>query len=66
MIVRLLLLAALAWIAWRLFQYLIRAQKLQQRPPPEQFEPMARCSQCGTHLPAKALTRDGRCGRCSE
>lgn len=65
MIVRLLLLLCIAWIAWRLFRYVQRGA-LQRRPPPEQFEPMAPCSRCGTYLPAKALTSDGRCGRCSE
>lgn len=62
---RLLLLFAVAWLVWRLFQS-ARRRQLDQRPPQEQFEPMARCSSCGTYLPAKALSRDGRCGRCSE
>ena len=66
MIVRLLLLVALGWIAWRLYQQFQRGQALRQPPPQDQFEPMQRCAKCGTYLPAKALSSDGRCGRCSE
>ena len=66
MIFRLLLLAALAWIAWRLLQHFTRAQTLQPPPQQDHFEPMERCQKCGTHLPARALSSDGRCGRCSE
>ena len=61
-----LLLAAFAWIAWRLFQHYQRVQALKQPPPQEQFEPMQRCASCGTYLPARSLSSDGRCGRCKE
>lgn len=65
-ILRLLLLVAAAWLVWRIVRQ-VRAQLQQRRPPPtDAFEPMARCAQCGTFLPANALSASGKCGRCSE
>jgi hypothetical protein len=70
MIVRLLLFAALAWLVWRIWTQW--QQKLRgPQPPPDQagserFELMQRCSQCGAYLPSTALSRSGRCGRCSD
>ena len=67
---RLLLLLATVWLVWRLYKS-ARARLGQGQAPtpvagaPEQFEPMARCATCGTHLPAKVLSPDGRCGRCA-
>jgi hypothetical protein len=64
MIVRLLLLAALAFIGWKLWQSWQRQNQLRRDPPPDRFEPMARCQSCGVHLPARALSASGRCGKC--
>ncbi|HEY1075675.1 MAG TPA: PP0621 family protein [Fontimonas sp.] len=67
---RILLLVAAAWLVWRIFRQ-VRAQ-LQAPTAPQNdvrddhFEPMARCAQCGTHMPAKVLNSKGTCGRCSE
>ncbi|HUP90819.1 MAG TPA: hypothetical protein VM074_01120 [Solimonas sp.] len=65
MILRLLLLLLAGWIVWRLYRT-VQAQSRAVRPPPAQpgFEAMAPCVACGTHLPLKALSADGRCGRC--
>lgn len=65
MIFRLLLLAAFIWVVWLLYKKL-RAAALAAPPKAEQFEPMAQCAKCGTYLPAKSLSRDGRCGACRE
>ncbi|MES0873015.1 hypothetical protein [Sinimarinibacterium thermocellulolyticum] len=64
-ILRILLLVAAAWLVWRIVRQ-IRAQLRQQPPVSNEFEPMARCAACGTHLPARSLDATGRCGRCSE
>lgn len=65
-LLRLLLIAAAGWLIWRLVHQ-VRMQ-LSQRPPqePEAFQKMARCSRCGTFLPANSLNSQGQCGRCSE
>lgn len=67
-LLRVALLAAAIWLLWRLWTKLrpmLGSGPTAEPPAPPQFEPMARCSQCGTHLPAKALAPDGRCGRCA-
>lgn len=64
-ILRLLLLVAAAWLIWRIVRQ-VRGQLQQRQRPTEVFEPMARCSQCGTYLPARSLNASGKCGRCSE
>src|SRR5262249_46760057 len=67
MLFRLLLLAAAAIVVWRLLQSLGVLAPPRGRPGAEQeFDPMARCARCGTYLPVKALSADGRCGRCKE
>lgn len=66
MIPRLLLLFALGWLAYRVWQVIERRQMLGRQPPPQAFEPMARCGRCGVYLPAAALSARGLCGKCSE
>ncbi|MDB5972920.1 MAG: hypothetical protein JWQ90_5370 [Hydrocarboniphaga sp.] len=73
---RLLVLVALAWVAWRFWQQWQQRRgdlrgpqpppSAQQKPGAEPFELMQRCAQCGTYLPSTALSRSGRCGRCSD
>jgi hypothetical protein len=63
--VRLLLLAGLVWLVWKVLKSW-RVEVIRREPPaPERFEPMARCARCGLHLPAQSLSVDGRCGACS-
>lgn len=63
---RLLLLGAVAYLVWRMLNPPRRRSDPSPRPtPPPDYEPMARCKQCGTHLPVVALSPSGRCGRCS-
>ena len=63
-ILQLLLLLALAYIAWRLLK---RALAPPREPGPgagpPRFEPTARCARCGTHVPAAELEA-GACARC--
>ncbi|ULQ45333.1 hypothetical protein JN531_009350 [Flagellatimonas centrodinii] len=72
MIFRLLLIAAAAWIVWRLAGIALRQleQRSKQAPPDATeddppFVPMTRCSRCGTHLPRTDVDDDGCCTRCS-
>jgi len=56
----LVLLAALALIAWRMLRGALT-------PPPgdaPKFEPTARCAKCGTHVPREQLDAGGTCPRC--
>jgi uncharacterized protein len=65
---RILLILAAIWIVWRLLRGLrIQIERAQPpaQPPAENFEPMARCARCGVHLPANALSANGRCGKCA-
>lgn len=74
MLTRLLILAGLVWLGWTLWkqwsgQLRRPGDRDRQRDPQarsERFEPMGRCPQCGTYLPASTLSRSGRCGRCSD
>lgn len=65
--IRLLLIGAAIWFGLKLY----RKWKLQQsgrvNPPrgQDQFEPTVRCSRCGVHLPASAVSDTGLCGKCS-
>jgi len=65
---RLLLLALAVYFVWRL----INVSRRSPAAPPTgstdsaDFEPMQRCAQCGTHLPASSLSRAGICGRCGD
>lgn len=61
-LLQLLLLIALAVIAWRLVRKALA-------PPPDggaqpKFEPTARCARCGTHVPREQLDAAGACARC--
>lgn len=63
---RFLLLCAVAYLVWRMLNPPQRRPESNPRPaPPPDYEPMARCKQCGTHLPVTALSPSGRCGRCN-
>ena len=57
----LLLLVALALIAWRLLRGALGPPPAQDAP---KFEPTARCARCGTHVPRDQLDAAGTCARC--
>lgn len=61
---RLLVMAGLAWLVYRLLQRWRIEITPRQPPAAPSFEPMARCTGCGIHLPARSLSRSGRCGAC--
>jgi hypothetical protein len=63
-LLQLLLLAALIWIAWRLVRKALAPPAAGDTPAPPQFEPTARCGQCGTHVPRSQLDATGACPRC--
>ena len=56
----LLLLVAVAVIAWRLLRRAL-ASPANEAP---KFEPTARCAKCGTHVPRDQLDATGACARC--
>ncbi len=57
----LVLLAAVAAIAWRLLRGALGPPPAQDAP---KFEPTARCARCGTHVPRQELDAAGACARC--
>ncbi len=69
---RLLVLGLLVWFVMRVlksWRVEISPRDLPQRRPgggksQDIYEPMAQCSQCGVHLPQRALAQSGRCGAC--
>ncbi|MGQ0585945.1 MAG: hypothetical protein ACT4PK_01920 [Gammaproteobacteria bacterium] len=56
----LLLLVALAVIAWRV----LRGARTPPAGDAPKFEPTARCANCGTHVPRDQLDDGGACPRC--
>lgn len=64
-LLQLLLLIALAWVAWRLVRKALAPPPTGDGAPP-QFEPTARCAKCGTHVPRTELDAAGTCSRCRE
>ena len=66
MILRLLLMIGLIWLVVQLWRNWQRGQALRQQRPDESFQLTSRCRGCGVYLPASALSKDGRCGKCSD
>jgi hypothetical protein len=60
-LLQLLLLVALAVIAWRLVKKALASPPAGDAPA---FEPTGRCARCGTHVPRDQLDADGACARC--
>lgn len=61
-LLQILLLIALAWVAWRLIRKALAPPPSRTEPP--EFQPTARCTQCGTHVPRAQLNANGICERC--
>jgi len=59
----LLLLIALAVIAWRVLRQALGPPAAPSGEAPK-FEPTARCAKCGTHVPRDQLDAAGLCARC--
>lgn len=65
-IIRLLVLAALIWLTWRLVRSLLMAPRAPQTPP-DTSQKMVRCSWCGVHTPeALALRQEPQYFCCEE
>lgn len=64
LLARVLAIVALAWVFWRLYRRWMQSTPVARDRREDSFEPMARCAQCGVHLPRAKLSSDGRCGRC--
>lgn len=60
-ILQILLLLALAWLLWRVVKNLLAPRA----PAPPEFQPVARCASCGTHVPREQLDAAERCPRCA-
>ena len=69
---RILILGLLVWFVLRVLKSW-RVEISPRNPPQnrgggradqDRYEPMAQCSQCGVHLPQRALTQSGRCSAC--
>ena len=67
---RLFLLAAIAWLIWRVL--LRAALPAQPSPPPgagkpasrDDYQPLTQCTICGAHIPRPADDRAPICERC--
>lgn len=71
LMIRLLLIGAVVWLALvllRRWQQRLRDEPPPREPPPEngtdRYHRMVRCPVCGVHLPAQAVSSQGRCGKC--
>ena len=61
-ILRILILAALVWLAWRLIRNLLPGpSNASDEPSTDQDNPekMVKCSHCGVHLPEKQAIKQG-------
>jgi Flp pilus assembly protein TadB len=65
LVLKLILVVAAAWIAWRVWSTVQQQRDRVQRRDPDAFEPMVRCRQCGVHLPRSAVSTQGLCGKCA-
>ena len=63
-ILQILLLLALAWIAWRMVRAMLAPRSGSERREAPRFTPTARCARCGTFVPRDQLDADGICSSC--
>ena len=62
LILRILLVAVLIWIVWRVVSKMLAPRDEAQTP---RFEATQRCTKCGTHVPREQLDAAGLCPRCA-
>jgi uncharacterized protein len=66
-LIRLLLLAFLAWLIWWLLRPLLRGEsKPMKQNKSQSVENMVRCAHCGLNLPVQEAIREGERYYCSE
>jgi uncharacterized protein len=64
-VLRLILLAAIVWIVWRLIARALRVAKAAgPRSSDHDYLPLARCSVCGAHVPQPQAGAAAICERC--
>lgn len=66
LLIRVLLLVAIGALLYRSYVRWQLQSRQRNAPPPERFEPMARCASCGTYLPSNTLSPSQRCGACEQ
>ncbi|TDU28179.1 hypothetical protein DFR24_2544 [Panacagrimonas perspica] len=65
-LIQFVLLGAAIWFGLRLYrQWKLNQDRVDSPRGQERFERMVRCSTCGVHLPASAVSANGQCGKCS-
>lgn len=66
-LIQLLLIGAAIWFGLRLYRQWKQAQDRVDAPRGQDaFERTVRCSRCGVHLPASAVSSTGLCGKCRD
>lgn len=65
-IIRLLILAALIWLVWRILRSTLLAPPQQGNPPASGTQKMVRCAECGVHTPESLAVRQNEQRFCSE
>jgi len=63
-LLRLLFLLLLAFIAWRAYRLFFAAKSASAAPPP--LQDMVRCAVCDVHVPARTALREDGKSFCSE
>jgi predicted Zn-ribbon and HTH transcriptional regulator len=63
-LLQILLLIALAYVAWRLVRNALAARAGTADREPQRFAPTARCARCGTYVPREQLDASGACPKC--
>jgi hypothetical protein len=66
LLIRVLLLVGIGWLLYRSYIRWQLQNQQRQAPPQDRFEPMVRCTGCGTYLPASTLSPNQRCGACEQ
>ncbi len=63
-LLRLLFLLLLAFIAWRAYRLFIAPRRTRASPPP--LQDMVRCALCEVHVPAESAVREDDLRFCSD
>ncbi len=65
-LIQFVLLGVAIWFGLRLYrQWKLNQDRIDSPRGQERFERTVRCTSCGVHLPASAVSANGQCGKCS-